>query len=318
MVSTNNRNIKIRCHTITVDPSGGGNFTSIQSAIYSVPQFSRNWTCIRVKQGVYRERVYIPFDRPFIYLAGAGQRKTYVVSDGHDPIDSTSTFTTRAENIIVKGISFNNSYNYPPIGSNNSMKAAAAAKIEGDKSAFYDCGFFGLQDTLWDFNGRHYFKQCTIEGAVDFIFGSGQSIYEKCVISVVAEALHGGAGYITAQGRGDPKERNGFVFKECNIIGNGKTYLGRPWRKYARVIFYQTSMSDIIVPLGWDAWYNAGGYEGKLTFEEIDCKGLGAKRSGRVKWANKRLSRRELQRLISLSYVNGGGGGWLSPPESIN
>lgn len=58
------------------------------------------------------------------------------------------------------------------------MRPAAAAKIEGDKSGFYKVGFFGLQDTLWDVEGRHYFKQCTIEGAVDFIFGSGQSIYD--------------------------------------------------------------------------------------------------------------------------------------------
>ncbi|KAH6809115.1 Pectin lyase-like superfamily protein [Perilla frutescens var. frutescens] len=305
-VSVNYRNIKITCSTISVDPSGGGNFKTIQSAINYVPQFSRHWICIRVKQGIYRERVYIPAERPFIYLEGEGQTKTHVVSDGHDPFDATATFTTRAENIVVKGISFNNSYN--SIGSHNSIAPAAAAKIEGDKSAFYDCGFFGLQDTLWDSNGRHYFKRCTIEGAADFIFGSGQSIYEKCLISVVAATLNGAAGYITAQGREQAGEKSGFVFKQCNVFGNGKTFLGRAWRKYARVIFYQTSMSDIIVPLGWDAW-------GLLMFEEIDCHGVGANTSGRVRWANKRLNNRYLQRLIDISYINYGG--WILP-EFIN
>lgn len=58
------------------------------------------------------------------------------------------------------------------------MKPALAAMISGDKSAFYGCAFSGLQDTLLDDNGRHYFKLCTIEGAMDFIFGTGQSIYE--------------------------------------------------------------------------------------------------------------------------------------------
>ena len=62
------------------------------------------------------------------------------------------------------------------------MDQAVAARILGDKSAFYRCGFFGLQDTLWDVQGRHYYKSCTIEGAVDFIFGDAQSLYE--VISV--------------------------------------------------------------------------------------------------------------------------------------
>lgn len=69
-----------------------------------------------------------------------------------------------------------NSYNSNT--SHNPMRPALAAKIQGDKSAFYKCGFVGLQDTLWDVQGRHYFKYCTIQGAVDFIFGSGQSLYE--------------------------------------------------------------------------------------------------------------------------------------------
>lgn len=58
------------------------------------------------------------------------------------------------------------------------MEAAVAAMIFGDRSYFYDVGFFGLQDTLWDGQGRHYFKSCTIQGAVDFIFGTAQSLYE--------------------------------------------------------------------------------------------------------------------------------------------
>lgn len=60
----------------------------------------------------------------------------------------------------------------------NLVKPALAARIYGDKSAFFGCGFIGLQDTLFDVQGRHYFKTCYIEGAIDFIFGSGQSFYE--------------------------------------------------------------------------------------------------------------------------------------------
>jgi len=55
---------------------------------------------------------------------------------------------------------------------------AVAATICGDKSAIYHCGFLGYQDTLWDRTGRHYFKNCYIQGDVDFIFGEAQSFYE--------------------------------------------------------------------------------------------------------------------------------------------
>lgn len=60
----------------------------------------------------------------------------------------------------------------------NPITQAVAAMISGDKCVFYRCAFIGLQDTLWDVSGRHYFKFCVIKGGIDFIFGSGQSIYE--------------------------------------------------------------------------------------------------------------------------------------------
>ena len=55
---------------------------------------------------------------------------------------------------------------------------AVAARIHGDKCAFFDCAFLGVQDTLYDSDGRHYFHNCYIQGATDFIFGNAQSIYE--------------------------------------------------------------------------------------------------------------------------------------------
>ena len=61
---------------------------------------------------------------------------------------------------------------------NQPVKQAVAAYIKGDKSAFYGCSFVGLQDTLWDVQGRHYFNNCYIQGAIDFIFGDAQSFYE--------------------------------------------------------------------------------------------------------------------------------------------
>jgi len=58
------------------------------------------------------------------------------------------------------------------------MAPSLAARISGDKCAFYNCGFIGFQDTVWDEAGRHFFKNSMIEGAVDFIFGDGQSYYQ--------------------------------------------------------------------------------------------------------------------------------------------
>lgn len=53
-----------------------------------------------------------------------------------------------------------------------------ALRISGDKAYFSGCGFYGAQDTLCDDAGRHYFKECYIEGSIDFIFGNGRSMYK--------------------------------------------------------------------------------------------------------------------------------------------
>lgn len=52
-----------------------------------------------------------------------------------------------------------------------------ALRISGDKAAFFNCRFYGYQDTLCDDKGKHFFRNCYIKGTVDFIFGNGRSIY---------------------------------------------------------------------------------------------------------------------------------------------
>ncbi|XAR48842.1 Pectinesterase [Bertholletia excelsa] len=293
--------------TIYVDQSGHGNFTTIQSAIDSIPPNNKNWICVYIKAGEYREQVNIRDNRPFIYLKGEGKRKTSVVWGASGSILTSPTFKCQADNIVVKSIGFRNSYNNPYTES-KLIRVAVAAMITGDKSAFYRCGFYGFQDTLWDVQGRHYFHRCTIQGAVDFIFGSGQSIYESCVISVTAGALRGLAGFITAQGRKSPLERNGFVFKNCYVVGTGRTYLGRPWGQYARVVFFNSFLSDVVIPQGWDAWENIG-HEYLLTFAESGCYGRGADPFGRVKWETK-LSEEVLTWLTNIEYIDSEG--WIS------
>ncbi|XP_027362724.1 probable pectinesterase 55 [Abrus precatorius] len=292
--------------TITVDPSGNGNFSTIQSAIDSVPSNNAYWITIYVKAGRYREKVTIPNDKPYITLQGEGQDNTFVEWNDHDSIARSATFSTMANNVVVKHISFRNSYNNPKNG--NPIVAAVAAMVSGDKSYFLNVGFYGLQDTLWDDQGRHYYNICTIEGAVDFIFGTGQSLYEECTISVIGAALAPGVpGYITAQGRTNPNDGNGFVFKNCQVSGNGTTYLGRPWRSYARVLFYKTSMSQIVQPSGWEPW-NFAGHEDQLTFAEYENSGPGSDTSKRVKWT-KKLSLETVNAMASLSFVDNDG--WL-------
>lgn len=80
---------------------------------------------------------------------------------------------------------------------------------------------------------------------------------QRCALVVNAGTLSG-PGSITAQGRQSQYDQSGFVFKNCEVYGTGSTYLGRPWRDYARVLFYNCSMSNVVVSPGWDVWNLSG------------------------------------------------------------
>ncbi|RID73749.1 hypothetical protein BRARA_B00879 [Brassica rapa] len=296
----------IEAEQVFVDQSGNGNFTTIQKAIDSVPANNRNWFFINVAAGLYKEKVKIPRDKPFIVLVGAGTSKTRVEWDDHVSIQ-TPTFALSANNTVVKSLTFVNTYNLPNNGkvNKNDITPAPAAMIEGDKCAFYSVGFAGIQDTLWDKNGRHFFHRCTIQGAVDFIFGSGQSIYKNCDIQVLGEALEPGAGYITAQARTSPDDADGFVFMDSLVHGTGKAYLGRAYRNYSRVIFCDTNLTNVVVPKGWWEWKFVGN-ESRLTYAEVRCFGSGSSTTERVRWV-KKPSDPIVQRLCSLDFINNGG-----------
>ncbi|EOA32643.1 hypothetical protein CARUB_v10015938mg, partial [Capsella rubella] len=128
----------------------------------------------------------------------------------------------------------------------------------------------------------------------------------RCVIQVLGGQLQPGIpGYITAQGRTNPYDANGFIFINSLVYGTGMAFLGRAWRGYSRVIFYNSNLTDVVVPEGWDAW-NFDGHENQLMYAEHGCFGSGAKTGRRVKWV-KKLSGSVVQDLADLSFINRGG-----------
>ncbi|CAK7350724.1 unnamed protein product [Dovyalis caffra] len=290
--------------TIVVDQSGKGDFKTIQAAIDSIPQNNKRWIKVQINPGIYTEQVNIPIEKPCIFLEGRGPRQTTVTYNAHESTDSSATFTSSPSNIVAKGITFKNSFNrwwkqniYYGIKVPGVLPALSA-RIYGDKSAFYDCAFLGVQDTLWDAQGRHHFSNCYIEGSVDFIFGAGQSFYEGCLINVTS------GGFITAQAKEFPNDANGFVFYRCIVLGikGVRSYLGRAFRPYSTVIYHHTYFSEVVEPVGWHAWNNEG-HEGNLTYREVNCKGPGSNTSKRVPW-EKKLNAKQLNRFSKSSFID--------------
>ncbi|XP_059436106.1 putative pectinesterase 52 [Corylus avellana] len=301
-------------YTITVNKSGKpgpGIFNTVQAAIDSIPPNNDQWVKVVIFSGIYKEKVSIPEEKQCIFLEGEGRHLTTITYDGHGQTDESATFTSSPDNVVVKGITFENSYNleaapnlYKGQMAAGDVKRALAARIYGDKSSFNECGFMGFQDTLWDVSGRHYFKNCYIEGGVDFIWGNGQSIYEDCMINVTIGTFlpQGYMGYITAQGRESSDEPTGFMFRRGRVFGSGQTLLGRAYGPYSRVIFQHTILDGVVAPQGWFAW-NYQGKEDQFTYAEVDCGGPGSNTTERVKWM-KKLRPEELNQFSTSSFIN--------------
>ncbi|KAJ7973088.1 Pectinesterase [Quillaja saponaria] len=266
--------------TIKVDQSGQGDFKTILSAIDSVPDKNSQWVHIQISAGIYKETVQISRDKTCIFLEGAGLNNTSIEWDNHENTDESATFTSSADNFVAKDITFKNTFSRPVLNSYNITPALAAA-VRGDKAAFYQCAFLGVQDTLLDDDGHHYFHKCHIQGAFDFIYGRGQSIYEKTVIeySLGKSGSTRDGGSITAHARESPDDTSGYVFKNCTVTGKE----------------------------GWNAW-NVDDV-GNLFYAEEGCRGAGADKSKRVPWL-KHLNADELKEFSNISYIDKEG--WLA------
>ncbi|KAM0991919.1 hypothetical protein ACFX13_010419 [Malus domestica] len=299
--------------TIIVDPNGLGNFTSVQQAIDSVAPNNTAWTRIHINYGIYTEKVQIAVDKPYIYIEGDSDRQPVIQYADGGSILTSPTFKARADNFVARNIIFKNTYDnigtdlLDANGKRKTTTWAVALDVSGDKASFYHCSFSSLQDTLSDAKGRHYFYDCTIEGLIDFIWGHGQSIYEKCTLISRTDVI-GGTAYITANGRGGADDPSGFVFKDCHITGSGPANLGRAYGTHSRVLFYRTDMDNIITPQGWGNPWNAG-HEGTIEFAEVECKGDGANREHRINWEKNQTAQEVRILTDTASFINQDG--WL-------
>lgn len=274
-----------------VDANGAAQYKTVQEAINAAPQLSsagKKWT-IYVRAGTYRELIYVQREKRFVSLIGedaATTKITYNLNANLLGPDGKIIGTFRTPTVYVD----TDDFTVEDLTLENSAGAvgqALALRVDGDRVAFRHCRFLGFQDTILVNRGRHYFEDCHIEGAVDFIFGGATAWFERCEILCVRD------GYITAASTPD-FQPHGFVFSHCKISGTSpevRTFLGRPWRGFSSVVWLHTEMSAVIRPEGWDNWKQPE-REKTVRYAEFGSTGPGANESARVAWA-KRLTAEE-------------------------
>ncbi|TYG90952.1 hypothetical protein ES288_A12G224300v1 [Gossypium darwinii] len=163
---------------IKVMQSGGGEFNTITKAIESVPSGNAKCVIISIRPGSYKEKIKIERNKPFITLVGDPKNMPNLTFDGtakqYGTVDSTTLIT---ESSYFVGVNLNIVNTAPRPDGKMVGAQAVALRVTSDRSAFYNCKIIGFQDTLCDDRGNHFFKDCHIRGTVDFIFGSGTSLY---------------------------------------------------------------------------------------------------------------------------------------------
>lgn len=272
-------------HDFVVAADGTGDFTKVQAAIDAVPHLRKNRTTIFIKSGTYKERIVLGPTKTNVTFVGADAAQTIITFDDHANTKNrfgetmgtsgSATFYVFGDGFEAYNLTFENSAG--PVGQ------AVAVRIDGDKVKFENCRFLGNQDTLYPHGekSRQYYKNCYIEGTVDFIFGWSTAYFEQCEIFCKS------AGYVTAASTVEGAAY-GFVFKDCKITGSaeaGTVYLGRPWRPFAQTVYIDCEMSEVIKPEGWDHW---GKEDNKKTayYAEYGSKGKGGKVAKRVEWSH--------------------------------
>ncbi|XP_030935929.1 probable pectinesterase 48 [Quercus lobata] len=297
---------------IKVNINGGGDFTTITDAIKSIPAGNTKRVIVHIGHGVYKEKIIIERTQPFVTLHGNPKSMPTLTYDGtaakYGTVDSASLIVKSdyfvAANLIIQ--------NSAPRPHGQSGAQASALRISGDKAAFFNCKIKGYQDTVCDDKGNHFFKDCYIEGTVDFIFGSGTSIYLNTQLYVLGQGNE--ASFITAHARDFPSETTGYSFIHCHISGTGHgTYLGRAWRARPRVVFSYTDMSGEVNPLGWSDNVHPE-RDSTVYFAEYKCTGPGADPAKRAKFA-KQLSDAEAKPFLSLGFIKGSS--WLLPRPNV-
>ncbi|KAL8142202.1 hypothetical protein V2J09_015234 [Rumex salicifolius] len=271
---------------IVVAQDGSGDYKTVVEGVNAVKEVAKKKgsgrTVIYVKAGVYKEYVSISINN--VMLTGDGIGKTVItgsksVAGGFTTFRSATVGVT-GSNFIAKGITFQNT-----AGAGNNQ--AVALRSGSDLSVFYQCSFEGYQDTLYVYANRQFYRDCNVYGTVDFIFGNAAVVFQGCNLYPRRPPnLH---NTITAQARTDPNQNTGISIISSTVKSAGdslagvKTYLGRPWQKYACTVFMDTYLDGIVDPAGWTEWSGNFALD-TLYYGEYSNSGPGSSTSGRVKW----------------------------------
>ena len=247
-----------RLYDAVVAQDGSGDYKTVQEAVDAAPTGRAKPWLIFVKNGQYKEHVNVPANKPYLHFIGQDRDKAVILNDllaGGDTeknvgTDAGATVTVKANNVFFEDITIENEHGH--VQQNGPQ--ALALNTQGDRIALNNVALLSYQDT-WittsTSNNRHYIKNSLIEGAVDFIYNSGNVYLDGDTLEINRPS----GGYIVAPSHA-ADVKWGYVFQN-NILrahpGVNVTdvWLGRPWHNFPKTVFINLQTFINIPAKGW-------------------------------------------------------------------
>jgi len=275
-------------------------FPTIQMALDHAPQPGPGGRLyLEIAPGIYHQRVIVTQNRPRTTMIGLGSKPgDVVITASQNATSAGGTFFSSTVEIYGEGFEADN-VTFENADGNTGQ--AVAITVRADRSVFKHCRFIGDQDTLFADYGRQYYVDSYIEGGVDFIFGNAAAVFDDSEIHIIRP------GYLTAQSRTSPEQSTGFIFRHARItaadLGGREFYLGRPWRRFSRVVFLASEMPASLSPQGWSPWAKGGTIQDSF-YAEWDSTGPGARIPSRLK-GSYQLSREAAEKFAPKEFLAG-------------
>lgn len=266
---------------LVVAQDGSGQFRTVQEAIDAAPAQATRPVIIRIRPGVYREKLVVPASKPHLTLLGTDPAHTILTYDDHSGKGAINTYTSYS--VLIEGADFRAVNLTFQNTAGRTAGQAVALHVAADRCIFRNCRILGDQDTLFlaAAHTRQLFQHCLIEGTTDFIFGPSTALFEHCELRSKKNS------HITAAST-PPGQAYGFVFWRCQLTADTtlatNVSLGRPWQPHAKVAYLHTRMGSHIRPTGWDNWKKTES-EKTVEYVEFSSSGPGAAPAQRVAWA---------------------------------
>ncbi|MEV4478161.1 pectinesterase family protein [Micromonospora coxensis] len=233
---------------LTVAADGSGDVTDIQAAIDAVPVGNPGPFTIKIRPGTYLGRVVVPADKPNIVLRGQGDDPSAVViaddrangtpkpGGGTWGTSGSASVTVSGDGFAARNLTFANLFD-PAAHPEITNRQAVAVLTRADRLVFDNVRFLGRQDTLYvntpdvTVASRAYFRKCRIDGDVDFVFGRGTAVFDRCELRSLSRGSTTNNGYVTAAST-DRAVPYGFLIRRSRLTGTAEpdtVSLGRPW-----------------------------------------------------------------------------------------